>query len=70
MNVWVMLIATMNTDKDVKLKNLTSIGAELSRRMLIKLTCIPGVRPVMIPKSMPANRAKRICMSIGFLVYY
>ena len=69
-NVWVMLMAIINTESDVREKNLTSIGAELNSRMLIKLTCIPGVRPVIIPKRMPANNANRICMSIGFLVYY
>ncbi|KYK26762.1 hypothetical protein AYK26_04785 [Euryarchaeota archaeon SM23-78] len=57
-------MATMNTAREVKQKNLTRKGAELSRSKLIRFTCMPGVRPVIMPKRMPANKAIKISVII------
>ncbi len=62
--VWVMLIAMIKTESEVSEKNFTSTGAELRSSRLIRFTCMPGVRPVIIPKRMPADRAMSISKSI------
>ena len=68
-----MLIATMNTAREVKLKNFTRIGAELRRSKLIRFMCMPGVRPVITPASMPRSKAmiiwKIIPWKIKLMIY-
>ena len=47
----------MKTASEIKEKCWARIGLMLRRRILIKLTWIPGVRPVIIPAKIPKPNA-------------
>jgi len=57
MNVWVTDMATIkmdNTNTDVKFNRNKEDDNTTSDT---KLICMPGVRPVMLPKNIPRNTA-------------
>ena len=58
--VWVMaklMIKTARTIGEVKARRK---GAEEINNTETKFTCIPGTRPVMIPKKIPRDKAMKI----------
>ena len=63
--VCVIAIATINTARYIGFREKKRVAERVIKKAPTRFMCIPGIRPVMVPKIIPINKKSKISISIG-----
>ena len=55
--MWVMESETINMDIGKGFEEIIFSKKERDRKVIMRFMCSPGIKPVMVPKVTPSNRA-------------